>query len=288
MKKHSSPNSIMRLLTVFLGLFLIANVADATVGGPTYIHEFKYNPKDESVYYIENDSGGRGCPPVLMKISLATGENAVVYSCDQGEKLLSDGNYDSSRVSAEINTITNGFKDITPINLRKNNISIDINFIGSEKFSPEIDEIIRSKFTATVYQDKKKITQLPLQGCNTEQPFTFAGYAIPGFEKKIILLLSTKGDCFEGGYTNESLIVLGGLDHVNKEFVNFYKYNSPLIPHEGTLVLYEKDIIENTPPIIVTKEVIEKDNSISDNKGILLAAVFVLLIVGFLLGRKTM
>lgn len=285
MKKHSSTNSIISLLSVFLGLSLFTSVANATVGGPTYIHEFKYNPKDESVYYIQNDSGGRGCPPVLMKISLATGKSAVVYSCDQGEKLLSDGNYDSSRVYTEINTITSGFKDITPINLKKNNISIDIDFVESEKF-PEIDEIVRSKFMATVYQDDKKITQLPLQGCNTEQPFTFAGYAIPGFDKKIILLLSTKGDCFEGGYTNESLLVSGGLHYVNKEYVNFYKYNSALIPHEGTLVLYEKDTVENTLPPIATEQAIEKDSSVFDNKLTLATIAFASLFVGFLLGRR--
>ena len=186
MKKELKNIVALGIFAVFASLML-AEVASATVGGPTYIYDFKYNPKDESVYYTESDYGGRGCPPMLSKTSLATGVSSKVYSCDQGEKVYDGKDYDAAvaQVRSEINAITQNFKNLVPINLKKNDISIDLKFVRSENLSPEIDEIKNSVFKATIFEDGKKITETEVSGCNTEQPFTFAGYAVPGFDKKI-------------------------------------------------------------------------------------------------------
>ncbi|MDP3996511.1 MAG: hypothetical protein Q8P86_02360, partial [bacterium] len=88
---------------VFSLLLLTTESSFATVGGPTYISDFKYNPADESVYYIVNSQSGRGCPPELAKISLNSGISEMALSCDEGEKILErEGIYDISPVFQKI------------------------------------------------------------------------------------------------------------------------------------------------------------------------------------------
>jgi hypothetical protein len=208
-----------------------------------------------------------------------------VYSCDQGEKLYDGKDYDAAiaEVRSEINAITQNFKNLVLISLKKNNISIDLKFVRTEKMSPEIDEIRNSVFKASIFKDGKKITEAEISGCNTEQPFTFAGYAVPGFDKKIVLLLSTKGDCFEGGYIDESLLVVGGLNSINKESLNFYKSDQALVPNEGTLTVYEGDSVNvggETP-----EAPLETPEKPKINMSFLLPTVAVLLMAaGFLIG----
>lgn len=208
----------------------------ATVGGEKVLYNFVYNSTDESVYYMRQDFGGRGCPPELFKTSLNSEQSIVVYSCDTGESLS------QQKVESEISKITNGFKSLIPINLKSNAITVDITFVKNENYSFEIAELYRRHFTATIYQNGKKIKEFPLTGCRLDQPFVFQGYSIPGFNKKIMLLVSAKGDCNEGGYIQESMHVLGDLIDINKtEITNFYKGPSALKLNEGSLVVYEAD-----------------------------------------------
>lgn len=300
MKKYSINIFITSIIAFLLSTFF----AFATVGGPTFIGTLKYNPVDESVYYILQDNGGRGCPPELMKISLNTGKTDVVYSCDEGENLLRKNNYDTSVVYSEINKITKDYKPLTQISLKDNRISIDVNFLNSEKYpsvgGDDINNIIKSNFTASIYQDSIKIVELPIVGCNKEQPFLFAGYAIPGFEKKIVLLLSTKGNCFEGGYINETLHVVGGVSNLDKTFYsNSMKDFSALTLSMGTLVVYEPEKIENVVKNIPSSEIqdeiknIENKNTKEENNTnrynfstmtLILGAIIVILI-GVFIGR---
>ena len=264
---------------ILLGVLFFASNAFATVGGPIFIYDFKYNPVDESVYYIEKSEGGRGCPPELLKISLNSGKSQVVYSCDEGEKLVGGNN--------AINKIIQNFKDLTPINLKENRISIDISFVNYEKMSPEDDWIKNANFIASVYQDNKKIIDFPISGCNLKQPFLFAGYAIPGFDKKIVLLLSTKGDCWEGGYTYETLHVVGGVNNLNKtNLTNFYKGSSALVPNEGTLMVFESEGLKNQ-----NEEVVDPKSPTDSNKdnGIMYAilAIILGLGLGYFFGKKS-
>lgn len=273
--------------SVIFGLFFIANSAFATVGGPTFIYDFKYNPLDESVYYIQHSEGGRGCPPELFKISLNSGKSQVVFSCSQGEKLLNSGDdYNVAPVGNEINKITESFKYLIPINLKANRISVDVSFVNYEKMSSEWDEIKNANFIASVYQDDKKVVDLPISGCDVEQPFTFAGYAIPGFEKKIVLLLSTIGDCWEGGYIYETLHVVGGVNNLDKTYLNnSYKGLSALVLNKGTLVVFEAEGVENKNTEIVGPE-LPADSS--KDSGILYAVLAIILGLGFgyFFGRK--
>ena len=215
----------------------------ATVGGPTVIYDFKYNPLDESVYYTKQDYSGRGCPPELVKLSLNSGISEDAYSCDEGEKLLTqDNNYDHSIVRRKIDAMTQGFKPLPPLSLQDSDISIKVTFNRAENYSPEFDEVLRRHFTATVYQNEVEVSEFPVTGCSLNQPFIFHGYSIPGFEKKLVTLLSTKGDCFEGGYINETLHMIAGVTNLNKTSAsNFYKGPEVLIPNEDSLIVYRTD-----------------------------------------------
>lgn len=252
----------------------------ATVGGPTYIYNLKYNPVDESVYFISNSYSGRGCLPELMKISLNTNNTEDVYPCDKGE------NFGNQQVNADISKITNDFKDLQTISLKDNRIEIDVSFVNYEKFSPEIDEIKDANFIASVYQDGKKIIDLPVKGCNLEQPFIFGGYSIPGFEKKIILLLSTKGNCFEGGYTNETLHVVGGINNLDKTYTyNSMKESSGLVPSEATLVVFESQNIKKETPGVINTELSE-NTSQKDGANYVIFTGIVAVFLGYFLGQR--
>ncbi len=290
------------LLVVLLSAFTKEH-AQATVGGPSFISTFTYSPANESIYYIKKEEGGRGCPPELMKMSLVSGRSDVVFSCTQGESLLGTSDSGVPLVNMEISKITKDFKILTPIDLKKNQIFIDVSFLNSEKYSPESNEMLKSNFNGAIYQDNRKIAELSITGCTKEQPFLFAGYAIPGFERKIVLLLSTKGDCAEGGYINETLYVVGGVSSLNREyFTNSYKGLSALTAGVGTLTVFESDETEikakiapikntNTTDIQVAVKDIPattpKDTpSLFTTIGIVLISVLSGLFVGRLLYKK--
>ena len=272
-------------MTCLFILLAGTNAAHATVGGPTFVYDFTYNPANESVYYVKNSESGRGCPPELLKISLATGNSQVAYSCDEGERLIVPANgYSISPVNAKIASLTNGFKPLTPIHLKKNDLSVDVRFVNYENISPEVSEILKANFIASVSQAGKKLVEFPIVGCKETQPFTLAGYAIPGFEKKIVLLLSAKGDCWEGGYINENLHVVGGVTVLDRaSVVDFAKDNSPLIAANGTIEVFAAD---NKVVASTTTNTASQNAGSALNFGILLVgAVIIGLVVGVILGK---
>jgi len=195
-------------VVVMIGIISAPTITRATVGGPTYVYNLKYNPNDESVYYTEQNQSGKGCPPILSKISLHTGETSTVFSCDEGFALSTDEDfYPAQSVYNKIEEITKGFKPLTFLNLKENSIDLDVSFV-KDKFFNESDILLRKNFITWVYQDGIKTDEFPINGCSVEQPFSFAGYAIPGFNKKIIILSSAVSDSFEGGYIREGLHVV--------------------------------------------------------------------------------
>lgn len=224
-------------------LTLGGTLAFATVGGPTTIYDFTYNPNNESVYYKLTTAGGRGCPPELFNISLNTEARSLVFDCNQGEKHVGDVNW-------YLTTLTQNHKPLLPLNLKANNIAIDVVDLGVRPlFEGASEDFIYRAFRADVYQNGKKIHDFELRGCALEQPFFFAGYSVPGFNKKIMILSSAKGDCVEGGYTNESLWVVGGVDNLDKVTPSLYKRSGELVPDESTLVVYERDGVSEVSTI---------------------------------------
>ncbi|MFH1178346.1 MAG: hypothetical protein V1711_01300 [bacterium] len=282
---------------VLLLAFIIASslpvASHATTGGPTYIYSFKYNPTNESVYFIQQDEGGRGCPPELLKMSLATGKIDVVFSCSQGESLMSANSATGvTPVTTAINNIVKDFKYLIPISLPKNNIAIDVDFVKSEKLSLGDDWIGGSQFTAEVFQDVNKIAEIPIVGCASDQPFVFAGYAIPGFEKRIVLLLSAKGNCFEGGYIDETLYSVENIGHLDRTQANdSSKIASPLVLSAATLVVFERDNVstnatttDNPVDTATTTSTAQSPKSNSYSMILLVVAAVTGALIGFILG----
>ncbi len=220
-----------------LSLITLPTTAHATVGGPTTISDFKYNPEDESIYYVVTDDNGKGCPPMLYKIGLLSEQSESVYSCDMGFAFRAENQ--NLSVYSEFQIITEGFKPLSPINLTKNNIVIDVAYTGEGETNPVG---ISKEVTISVYQNGNKIDSFNATACNLEQPFNFQGYSIPGFEKKIALLLSAKRNCFEGGYIGETLHIINNISNLNKNTSgtsgNFYKTEAPLYPNENSLTVF--------------------------------------------------
>jgi len=296
---------IFALFVLTLGLVSLApKEADATVGGPTYIYDFRYNPADESAYYIEQSESGKGCPPALVRLPLVSGISETVFSCDQGSDLLqTSGRRDSySVVDEAIAEITRTFKYVTPISLKANNISIDVDFLKVNYVTPDSTEWVLSRdFAVKVFQQNKKVYEFTLTGCDLVQPFHFTGYAIPGFNHKMLLLTSRKSNCWEGGYVGEVLNVLSGIDILDRTYTEgAYKYKSILSPNESTLVVFENEKVEIPKTIkdepaqiedIFTQEEkgvvsndIEEESGEEGEEGSNLLIVFSALVGGLLVG----
>lgn len=235
---------IYQILAIVVLFGAIASSASATTGGPTFVYDLVYNPQDESVYYTKSDHGGRGCPPELLKLSLSSKASSFVYSCDDAER-------NPGPVAPRIASMTEGFKYLIPVSLVKNNIEIDVVYTSSSETFPGDNGPWRRAFSATVYQNGKKVDEFSLTGCSLEQPFLFEGYALPSFNKKLILLSSTKGDCMEGGYVREALHAVSVENVSDKNYSTaYYKQDSALVPNEATLVVYEKDKVEVKADIV--------------------------------------
>ena len=93
------------------------------------------------------------------------------------------------------------------VSLKKNNIDIKVEFISENK--AEDGEVYWREFDAIIAQDGKALTRTRFRGCSKDQPHIFEGYRIPNTDVMAILI-SNKGDCFEGGYVRESLSNLKG------------------------------------------------------------------------------
>src|SRR5690349_10224986 len=109
-------NQLKKLGLVLVGLAVLATALplSATVGGPTYVYNTRFDTKTNSIYFTEHSQTGRGCLPVLKKLSAETGATETIYPCD-GEV------FDAAKRESEIDTYTTGFSYLSPLNLKKNN-----------------------------------------------------------------------------------------------------------------------------------------------------------------------
>src|SRR3989338_780212 len=82
MKKLLFVIVIVVVLTV---LGIASKNASATTGGPRYVSRLGYDSAAKTLYYVVNDMGGRGCPPVIHKLNLPSGMRGTVASCDELE-----------------------------------------------------------------------------------------------------------------------------------------------------------------------------------------------------------
>ncbi len=223
------------VVVIFFAFTIFVSEVFATVGGPTFVYDLKFDPKTETIYYTEQSLSGKGCPPELKSIKVVSGDKGTVYSCDESF-VFSDSD---QRINERINVFTSEMKILSSINLKKNNIEVLIKELNVEKIEESF--VVKTNFTATILQNGKKVDEIAVSGCKTEQPFIIDGYHIPEDNNKVLLLISTKNDCYEGGYIGESLHVISGVKIVDETHINTYKTNSALVPNEGSLIVYGND-----------------------------------------------
>jgi hypothetical protein len=219
-----------KVLFIFALFALSFGITHATVGGPTYLSDLKYNPADSSIYFTYTSHSGKGCPPELLKLSVITEEITTIVSCDESFELSED-----DRV-IEFLGVTAPLKDLVQIDLSTNAINMEFKYVKTETIPGDPSYILRTHFVASVFQNGELVDQFPFTACGADQPLVVGGYAIPSLTKKIALLLSTKGDCFEGGYIGESLHVISNVTVYDRTPAGPQKAASALPQSSATLI----------------------------------------------------
>lgn len=243
MKKYLSLPII--ILFVF-SLLILGEKVSATVGGPTYISEIAYNASNNSVYYLENDYGGRECPPVIHQINLTNNQTTEVKTCDEiFQEYFRDYSEENNQKYRQF--ISNFYKNLSyigSVSLKKNNINVNV---GTLSERVENGEKYWIEFRATLIQDNKEVAKIDFRGCDKEQPHIFEGYKIPNSDAMAVLI-SNKRDCFEGGYVRETIHLVRGIKYYDTNIVRGFKESSATEPNLGNLIVYasSKDTVSNT------------------------------------------
>ena len=221
--------SLLSFALICLSLGLFIQTAHATVGGPTYVYDLKFDAKTNTIYYSEQNYGGKGCPPELKAIPLETQISQIIISCDSG--------LDASQQAqeAKMASFTAGLPSLVPLNLNKNNITVTLENLGPEKLTDTWT--LKYNFIAHVSQNGEEKTKFPLSLCNPNESVNINGYPIPGIRDTIAIVVSGKSDCFEGGYIAESVHIVSDLHLLYLASPNTTKTNAALVPYEGTLIV---------------------------------------------------
>ena len=268
------------LFSIILGIYFIVNSVFATVGGPTYISEIAFSAVNNSVYYKVHDGGGRGCPPIIHRIDLTTLKDLEVKSCNQVEREFPYSEANTQKYNQFIADTYENLSYLGSVSLKNNNIDVQVEFLSENKLEGEDNWVISRDFRATITQDGKEIGAINFKGCAKDQPHVFEGYMIPN-SNAMAILISNKGDCFEGGYLGESLHIVKGVSYYDKNIVRGFKQASATEPNMGNLVVYAG---------VANKEASAPEETATSNKNnnyILYIAVIALgLGLGYFFGRK--
>lgn len=231
-------------LFIFSGQQVFATSGGSITSDP---ENLRYNSANESIYYLSSHPQGEGCGGVFVQneLILETGkvenpqcQDFPVY--DYGEEEWSDHVDD---VKKRFEEVLSGYSKLTPISLKDNNIS----FVLKEgvdtflEFDPEYK--ISKSFQVLVQKDGHTIDNFDVLGCKIDQPFSFTGFSIPGFNKRIALHVSTShGNCFEGGYSYDYVKSISGLSNIDKTPVFLDgKYENILGSEWGSHSIYISD-----------------------------------------------
>ncbi len=271
--------NFISILFVSAGLLIIsAESVSATVGGPIYIERLSYSSGENALYYLINNQGGRGCPPEIEKMDLATGERTLVLPCDKIEATYyTKEGFNSSDYDQFIQNAFEPLTSLQVISLPKNDISVTVDYVGENKIE---DFTISSDFQALIFQGGQKKETIDFTGCYKDQPNVFRGYMIPN-TNKVAMIISRIGDCGEGGYTNDNVYVLDNINFQDTTAMAYHNSFSGPQVHQGDLVISA----ENIKTAVNTITAAKKDVDFTLVWGIL--ALIAGLIVGYIIGRKT-
>ena len=262
---------LLTFVSIVFSLSIVPGQVSATVGGPTYVSSIAFNVQDNSVYYSVHDGGGRGCPTIIHKINLTTLKDLEVKSCSQVEQEFLNGEYEQGiqKYAQFMADTYQGLPYLGSVSLKKNNIDIDVKFI-SENVA-EDGEVYWREFDATITQDGKTLSTTHFRGCSKDQPHIFEGYRIPNTDAMAVLI-SNKGDCFEGGYVRESLSIVKGVKYYDTNIVRSIKEESATEPNTGNVVVYAASD--------------DTGNGVDSKLVWTVVALIVGTVLGYLLGRR--
>ncbi|HCC84641.1 MAG TPA: hypothetical protein DEP87_03080 [Candidatus Pacebacteria bacterium] len=232
--------------------------------------------------------GGKGCPSIIHAISLTNVQDTEVKTCDEVFQQFFK-NYSEENQNKYSQFIYDTYQNLSylgSVSLKKNNIGVNVEFI-SENVA-EDGEVYWREFDAIISQDGKSLTRTRFRGCSKDQPHIFEGYRIPNTDSMAILI-SNKGDCFEGGYVNESLHVIKGIKYYDTNIVRSIKEESATEPNTGNMVVYatSKDVVnDNNANSTSTTSPVPQKNSVAEI--ILMVTIFVVgTTLGYVVGRKS-
>src|SRR3989344_1889921 len=124
MNKKNTLLSIF-VLAVF-SLLISSEQVFATVGGPTYISQIAFNASKNTVYYLESDMGGKGCPSIIHAINLANVQDTEVKTCDEVfQQFFKDYSEENQQKYSQF--ISDTYKNLSYLgsaSLKKNNIDV--------------------------------------------------------------------------------------------------------------------------------------------------------------------
>ena len=187
-----------------VGVFII-NVLSvlATVGGPTIISEVRTSATGSEIIYVEQNMGGRGCPPEIYKLDLTSGDKSLLVNCRESEqdKVAYDAKF--AETLAQFPVALNS-ADLTSLNMRA---QVSVTREVKEDLANNV--FARTDFKVDILRNNQKLRTLEYSGCRPDQAHEFKIYSLLNQEN--FLLKSTSiGDCFEGGYNVDKLyLVLG-------------------------------------------------------------------------------
>lgn len=268
---------LLIFVPVIFSLLLVGREVFATVGGPTYISSVAFQAQDNSVYYLVHDNSGRGCPPIIHRVNLAILEDREVKSCEQVEQEFPQTEEGRQKYNEFIADTYQNPPYLGSVSLKKNNIDVAVEFLSEHI---EDGYPLWSEFRAAFFQDKKEVGRIDFRGCAKNQPHVFEGYYIPDSDA-LAVLISNKGDCFEGGYVKEVLRVVKGVKYYDTNIVRSFKGELATKPNLGNLVVYgvleEAGKDEKAPVLLKTFAL----------NFIFLAVTFVAgIVLGYILGKR--
>lgn len=232
MKKYNTLQLLTATTFMAVAIFMSATaIAHATTGGETLISNIYYNTQTKSIIYTSQNNGGRGCPPDLIAQNTVTAQTKYIFDCEDDTLPAKYPSFIARNAD-----YVKDFQPMSPVNIKKLGLGITITKLSEEKLEGD-NWLIRTKFRMVVTQNGLKMHEQEITGCSVEQPWVIGGYVAADLKNKMALLVSGKGDCFEGGYTTERLLIVPAIIE-GAEYLNEYKGSFPLVPTVGNFVVY--------------------------------------------------
>jgi hypothetical protein len=272
-------NYVLLLVSIIFSFSIMTERAFATVGGPTYISSIASNVENNSVYYTVHSNGGSGCPPSIHRVDLITLADSELKSCRQFEQEFSFTEEGLQKYSQFMADTYQDLPYLGSVSLKKNNIDITVEFLSEHL---EEGSVFWREFRATMIQDNKQVAKIDFRGCAQDQPHVFEGYRIPNSDMMAILI-SNKGDCFEGGYLKEVLHIIKGVKYYDTNVVRSFKEESATEPNLANLIVHA------TTNKVASENPVSVPQKYPVSEIIWFVATFIVgIIVGYVVGKRTL